>query len=97
MNILALFPKDINIGTALFIAAASIIIVFLILIIIIVVSGGASMAIRKVEATQNIQPKPENAILEKDEDAVVASIVATIEFHKEFNQDARLKKIERID
>lgn len=93
----ALFPSDIDFGTALFIAFAAILIVFLILIIIVFVSGGASILVTKVEAKNNIKPRPENAILETDEDAVVASIVATIEFNKEFNTDARLVKIERID
>ena len=36
-------------------------------------------------------------ILEEDEDAVVASLVATIEFNKETGKNARLKSIKRID
>lgn len=97
MLVYALYPETIDFGTALFIAFAAILIVFLILIIIVFVSGGASIIVRKTEARNNINPRPENALLEKDEDAVVASIVATIEFNKEFNTDARLVKIERIN
>ena len=36
-------------------------------------------------------------LLEEDEDAVVASLVATIEFNKETGKNARLKSIKRID
>ena len=50
-----------------------------------------------VNAKTHINPKEENKILEEDEDAVVASLVATIEFNKETGKNARLKSIKRID
>ena len=49
------------------------------------------------EIVDIINPKEENKILEEDEDAVVASLVATIEFNKETGKNARLKSIKRID
>ena len=39
----------------------------------------------------------DDSIPEEDEDAVVASLVATIEFNKETGKNARLKSIKRID
>ena len=45
----------------------------------------------------NILPKEENKLLETDKDAVVAALVATIEFNKETGKDAKLVSIKRID
>ncbi|MDY3761459.1 MAG: hypothetical protein SO106_00515, partial [Candidatus Onthovivens sp.] len=53
--------------------------------------------INKVDAKMNILPKEENKLLETDKDAVVAALVATIEFNKETGKDAKLVSIKRID
>ena len=42
-------------------------------------------------------PRKENAILNDDEDAVVAVLVATIEFHKQTGKDARVLSIKKVD
>jgi Na+-transporting methylmalonyl-CoA/oxaloacetate decarboxylase gamma subunit len=94
-----LFDKGekLKIGDALLISLIAVIIVFSILLVIIIISGGFSKGIEIVDKKTKILPKEENKILETDEDAVVAALVATIEFHKETKQNARLKSIKRID
>ena len=86
-----------NIGQVLLISLIAILIVFTILGIIILICSGASKVIEISDKKSKILPRPENALLEEDEDAVVASLVATIEFHKETKQNARLVSIKRID
>lgn len=83
--------------TTLIISLLAVVIVFSVLLIIIFVSGGFSKSIEIIDKKTKILPREENKILEDDEDAVVASLVATIEFHKETKQNARLKSIKRID
>ena len=72
-------------------------IVFTILALIITICGAFSKGIEIVDKKTKILPREENALLEKDQDAVVASLVATIEFNKEFKKDARLVSIKRED
>lgn len=103
MNLIAIleavFDKNdvLQIPEALLVSLLAVIIVFSVLLVIILVSGGFSKGLETVDKKTKILPKEENKILEDDEDAVVASLVATIEFHKETKQDARLKSIKRID
>ena len=86
-----------KIGEVLLISLIAIVIVFVILSIIIFICSLFSKGIDIVDKKTKILPKEQNALLEQDEDAVVASLVATIEFHKEFKKDARLVSIKRID
>ena len=103
MNLIAIleaaFPqgKPLDIGEALLISALAILIVFTVLLVIIIVSGGFSKGLEIVDKKTKILPKEENKILEEDEDAVAAALVATIEYHKETKENARLKSIKRID
>lgn len=83
--------------TCLMISGIAVLFVFAVLIIIIIVSGGFSKGVSAYEKTTKILPKEENTILDEDEDAAVAALVATIEFNKETKQNARLKSIKRID
>lgn len=96
LGILETLSRD-NIGQVLLISVIAIAIVFTILGIIILICSGASKCIEISEKKTKILPKPQNALLEEDEDAVVASLIATIEFHKQTKQNARLVSIERID
>ena len=48
-----------------------------------------------VDNKTNIKPRKENKLLEDDEDAVVATIVASMDFYRETNKHARLVKITR--
>ena len=71
----------------------SILIVFLVLITIIVVSGLFSKIIIAIKNKKVINPRIENKILEEDEDAVAATIVASIDFYNETKKHARLVSI----
>ena len=86
-----------NIGQVLLISLIAIVVVFTILALIILICSCFSKGIEIADKKTKILPKPENALLEEDEDAVVASLVATIEYHKETKQNARLVSIKRID
>ena len=89
--------KVLDVGSSLMISAIAIFFVFAVLLVIILVSSGFSKGIEIVDKKTKILPREENKLLEEDGDAVVASLVATIEFHKETKQNARLKSIKRID
>lgn len=89
--------ENIGIGESLLIALIAILIVFLVLAIIIFVTFLFQKGIEVVDKHTLIMPKEENIILNDDEDAVVAVLVATIEFHKEFGKDAEVISIKRIE
>lgn len=86
-----------KIGEVLLISVIAVAIVFTILALIIGICGAFSKGIEIVDKKTKILPREENGLLEKDQDAVVASLVATIEFNKEFKKDARLVSIKRED
>ena len=99
MNILAVWPSNepVNVGNALLIAIIAIFIVFLVLSIIIFVTWLLQKSMEKINAKTNILPKEENKILSEDENAVVASLVATMEFYRETGKDVRIVSIKRIE
>ena len=86
-----------NLLDAFVVSLIAIVLVFLVLTVIIFVASIFSTVLIKVDNKKNINPRPENAILSEDEDAVVALLVATIDYKKETKKDARLVKISRID
>lgn len=98
-TVLAAFDKNtvLKFEETLLISALAVLFVFGILLVIIIVSSGFSKGLEIADKKTKILPREENKLLEEDEDAVVASLVATIEFHKETKQNARLKSIKRID
>ena len=89
--------ENIGVGDAFLIALIAIAIVFLVLGIIILATFLFQKGIEEVEKKTQILPRKENAILNEDEDAVVAVLVATIEFHKATGKDARVLSIKRIE
>ena len=99
MNILAVWPSNepVNVGNALLIAVIAIFIVFLVLSIIIFVTWLLQKSMEKINAKTNILPKEENKILSEDENAVIASLVATMEFYRETGKDVRIVSIKRIE
>ena len=98
LNILAVYQdSEVNFAKSLLIAVVAILIVFLILVVIVLISGVFSKVMAEIEKKTNICPSEENKILEKDEDAVAAALVATIDFYKSEKKDARLVSIKRID
>lgn len=89
--------EEIGIGEALLIALIAIIIVFAVLILVISITHLIQKGMKAVDKLTTISPREENKILNEDEDAVVAVLVATIEFYKETGKEARVKSITRIE
>ena len=96
--VLAIF-KDGNIivGEAFLIAVVAILIVFFVLAVIIFITWVMQKGMEKIDAKTNILPREENKILSEDENAVVASLVATMEFYRETGKDVRIVSIKRIE
>mgnify|MGYP003297721601 CR=1 FL=1 len=89
--------EDFTIVDSLIVSAIAILVVFIVLIIIILICSAFQKGMEKVELATEIKPRPENKILEEDEDAVAAALVATIDFNKETGKDARLVSIEKVE
>ena len=96
--VLAVFKDgNISVGDALLIALVAILIVFAVLAIIIFVTWSMQKGMEKIEAKTNILPREENKILSEDENAVVATLVATMEFYRETGKDVRVVSVKRIE
>ena len=89
--------ESMNVGEALLVAIVAILIVFLVLSIIIFITWLFQKGMEKIDARTNILPKEENKILSEDENAVVAALVATMEFYRETGKDVRIVSIKRIE
>lgn len=97
-NFLAIYEdSDINFANSLLISLVSVLIVFIVLAIIILISSLFSNIMHSIDKKTKIMPREENKILESDEDALIASLVATIDFYKTEKKDAKLVSIKRID
>ena len=86
-----------NVGEAFLVALVAILIVFLVLAIIILVTWAMQKGMEKIDAKTNILPREDNKILSEDENAVVAALVATMEFYRETGKDVRVVSIKRIE
>ncbi|MCQ2087284.1 MAG: hypothetical protein MJZ37_04330 [Bacilli bacterium] len=82
---------------ALLISILAIVIVFAVLALIIGTTTGIQAANDKINYLTKINPQEENKILEEDKDAVVATLVATIDYNREFKTDCKVTSVERID
>ena len=80
---------------SLIVALVAINIVFAVLTVIIAISGCFSKVVIKMNNKKNINPREENKLLEKDEDAVVATIVASMDYYNETKKNARLVSVTR--
>ena len=89
--------ESMNVGEAILVAIVAILIVFLVLSIIIFITWLFQKGMEKIDAKTNILPKEENKILSEDENAVVAALVATMEFYRETGKDVRIVSIKRIE
>ena len=89
--------EKIGAGEAVLIAVIAIIIVFLVLGVIIFATSLFQKGLDEVERRTQIHPRKENEILNVDEDAVIAVLVATIQFYKETNKDAKVISITKVD
>ena len=89
--------ESMNVGEAILVAIVAILIVFLVLSVIIFITWLFQKGMEKIDARTNILPKEENKILSEDENAVVAALVATMEFYRETGKDVRIVSIKRIE
>lgn len=80
---------------SLIITLVSVLIVFSVLIIIIGITGLFSKFLIAMENKKKINPRSENKILDEDEDAVAAVVVASIDFYNETKKHARVVSINR--
>lgn len=90
-------PESVGVGDSLLIALIAIVIVFSILLIIIGTTTAFQKSMEVISAKTSIHPRKENKILETDEDAVVAVLAATIDFHKETGKEPRVLSVQRIE
>lgn len=90
-------PSTVNVGESFLIAFIAIVIVFLTLVIIIGATSLFQKGVDMVGKKTAIHPKPQNKLLEKDEDAVVAVLTASIDFHKETGKGSRVVSVTRIE
>ena len=86
-----------NVAEALLVAVIAIFIVFLVLAIIIFITWSMQKGMEKIDASTNILPRDENKILSEDENAVVAALVASMEFYRETGKEVRIVSIKRIE
>ena len=89
--------EDFGITDALLVSLFAIIVVFAVLALIIGATTGVQAINDKINCATKINPSPENKILEEDKDAVVATLVATIDYQREFNTDVQVNSVELID
>ena len=89
--------ETMNVGQAFLVALVAILIVFLVLGIIIFITWAIQKGMEKIDAATNILPREENKILNEDPNAVVAALVATMEFYRETGKDVRIVSIKRIE
>ena len=102
MNFLALYPKDISVGTGAFISIVAIILVFVVLYLITLFVDFMHLFFKnkkdnveeKVIPAAPVNVQKSNEI--KDEDMMVAALIATIEYNQETNEDAKLVSIKQI-
>lgn len=89
--------RDISVPESLLVSLLAILIVFGVLALIIGATSGIQAINDKINYATKINPSPENKILEEDKDAVVATLVATIDYQREFNTDVQVNSVELID
>jgi len=98
MKTLGVYPVEgFNLLDALVVSILAIVIVFAILALIIGATSGVQKVNDKINYVTKINPQESNKVLADDNDAVVATLVATIDYHREFNSDAKVVSVERID
>ena len=88
-------PESVGVSDALLISLIAILVVFAVLAFIIVITGLIEMVTTTILSKTSIMPRKENRILEEDGDAVVAVLVATIDFYNETGKEARVNSITR--
>ena len=101
MNFLAVYENpNIKIGDGLFISLISIVLVFVILFVIVLNVDLLHVIFKNkkdvvVEEQQKVQVSKKSTEI-KDEDMMVAALIATVEFNNETKEDAKLVSIKQI-
>ena len=89
--------ESMSVGEAFLVAIIAIFIVFLVLVIIIFVTWLMQKSMEKIDTKTNILPREENKILNEDPNAVIAALVASMEFYRETGKEVRIVSIKRIE
>lgn len=89
--------ENFGIVDALLVSLLAIFIVFAVLCVIIGTTTGIQAVNDKINYLTKINASEENKILDEDKDAVVATLVATIDYQREFKTDVKVNSVERID
>ena len=89
--------NPVGVGEACLIALVAILIVFGTLLIVILTTTVFQKGIDLVNEKTHLLPKEENKLLLSDPDAIVAVLVASIDFHKETGKEPRVLSIQRIE
>ena len=89
--------SSMTVAESLLVAIIAIVIVFLVLAIIIFITWSMQKGMEEFDARTNILPKEENKILSEDPNAVVAALVASMEFYRETGKEVRIVSIKRIE
>ena len=87
--------NEFNLLDALLVTLISIVIVFVVLIVIIAITSVFSKFLITLDSKRKINPRSENKILDEDEDAVVATIVASMDFYNETKKHPRVVTVTR--
>ena len=101
MNFLAVYENpNINIGDGLFISLIAIVLVFVMLYVIVLIVDLLHVIFKNkkdvvVEEQQKVQVSKKSTEI-KDEDMMVAALIATVEFNNETKEDAKLVSIKQI-
>ena len=97
MKVAAQLGENISLGDAFLVALIAILIVFFVLAVIIFVTWVLQKSMEIINSKTNILPREENKLLNEDENAVVAALVATTEYYRETGKDVRIVSIKRIE
>ena len=89
--------KGFTVVDALIVTLIAIVIVFFVLILLIVISELINRGAKKISSLTAINAREENKILDEDKDAVVAVLVATIEFNKETGKNANVVSVTKME
>lgn len=89
--------ESMNIGEAILVSIISILIVFAALILLVFVTWTLQKVMEKYDEKTHILPREENEILSEDKNAVIATLVASMDFYREKGKKIRVVSVKRIE
>lgn len=101
MKFLAIYPEIIGLDVGLLISLLAIVMVFVVLYIIVICVGVMHLFFKNKKDKPAEEVKPVTAPVQKsneikDDDMMVAALIATIDFTSETKKDAKLVSIKQI-